>query len=69
MDYLLFYDFVSEEKTRLEAMGAEIVSDYRLCKALAACYELQDHLANIYAGMVERGEVNDPEQMDGEAVY
>ena len=37
----------------------EVIADYRLCKALAACYELQDHLADIIAGMVERGETED----------
>ena len=26
-----------------------ILNDYRLCKALAACYELQDYLANRIA--------------------
>ena len=59
MDYELFYDFVMEEEHRLAAMGAEIAGDYQLCKALAACYELQSHLANIIAGMVARGEIDD----------
>ena len=59
MDYEKFYDFVVEEKERLLENGVEIIADYRLCKALAACYELQDHLADIIAGMVERGETED----------
>ena len=59
MDYELFYDLVVEEKNRLVSKGAEIAGDYQQCKALAACYELQDHLANIIGGMVERGEIED----------
>ena len=59
MDYEQFYDYVLEEEKRLIAMGADIVENYKLCKALAACYELQDHLANIIGGMVERGEIDD----------
>ena len=59
MDYELFYDLVIEEERRLLSKDAEIAGDYRLCKALAACYELQEHLANIIAGMVERSEIDD----------
>lgn len=40
----LFYDMVLEEGQRLK--NQEIKDNYRLCKALAACYELQDYLAN-----------------------
>ena len=37
----------------------EVIADYRLCKALAACYELQDHLAGVMSGMVEREEIEE----------
>lgn len=57
MDYEQFYDFVIREEERLKEM--DIINDYRLCKALAACYELQEYLANQIAEMVERGEIND----------
>lgn len=57
MDYEQFYNFVVEEEARLKAMN--VSSDYRLCKALAACYELQDYLANRIGEMVERGEIED----------
>ena len=43
----LFYDLVTEERDRLLRM--KFADDYRLCKALAACYELQDYLANCIA--------------------
>ena len=59
MDYEKFYDFVVEEKERLLENGVEIIADYRLCKALAACYELQDHLAGVMSGMVEREEIEE----------
>ncbi len=39
----LFYDLVIREEKRL--LGQDIAEDYRLCKALASCYELQDYLA------------------------
>ena len=39
--------------------GAEIAGDYRLCKALAACYELQDYLAGVLGEIVSRGEISD----------
>lgn len=57
MDYQQFYDFVMQEEARLKAM--DIANDYRLCKALAACYELQEYLANRLGEMVERGEITD----------
>lgn len=57
MDYECFYDFVVQEEQHLEKL--DIAGDYRLCKALAACYELQDYLANQIAQMVERGEIDD----------
>lgn len=47
MDYSTFYDFVTEEQENLRAL--DISGDYRLCKALAALYELQDYLANKIA--------------------
>ena len=59
MDYPQFYDFVVEEQRRLEDMGVDVIKEYRLCKALAACYELQDYLANIIGEMVARGEIED----------
>lgn len=43
----LLYKLVMKEEVRLQNM--DISGDYRLCKALAACYELQDHLANCIA--------------------
>lgn len=57
MDYQKFYDFVMQEEMRLKTM--DIANDYRLCKALAACYELQGYLANRIGEMVERGEIED----------
>lgn len=57
MDYEQFYDFVVREEERLKSQ--DIANDYRLCKALAACYELQDYLANRIGEMVERGEIDD----------
>ena len=58
MDYRQFYDYVMEEEKRL--MSLDVLQDYRLCKALAACYELQEYLANRLGEMVERGELDDP---------
>ena len=57
MDYRQFYDYVMQEEDRLTAL--DVRQDYRLCKALAACYELQDYLANRLGEMVERGEIDD----------
>ena len=51
MDYEHFFDLVIEEENHLRSMGEGIAKDYQLCKALAACYELHDYLANILAGM------------------
>ena len=45
---VLFYDLVAEERDSLLRMD-DTPGDYRLCKALAACYELQDYLANCIA--------------------
>ena len=39
MDYEQFYDLVTSEIDRIKAQ--DILHDYHLCKALAACYELQ----------------------------
>ena len=47
MDYSRFYDYVVEEEEQLIRM--DVKDDYRLCKALAACYELQEYLANRIA--------------------
>lgn len=52
IDYRLFYDFVIAEEEELEDRGVE--RDYKLCKALAACYELQDYLANRLAKVALR---------------
>ena len=57
MDYRQFYDYVMQEEERLKA--PDVRQDYRLCKALAACYELQEYLANRIGEMVERGEIDD----------
>ena len=57
MDYKLFYDFVGQETEVLKTKDA--ANDYQLCKALAACYELRDYLANRIAELVERGELDD----------
>ena len=45
--YTLFYDLVVAEEKRIK--NDSITDNYRLCKALAACYELQDYLANRLA--------------------
>ncbi len=42
--YNLFYDLVVREEKRLQKQ--DVAEDYRLCKALASCYELQDYLAS-----------------------
>jgi len=42
--YNLFYDLIVREEKRLQKQ--DIAEDYRLCKALASCYELQDYLAS-----------------------
>ena len=57
MDYQQFYNLVVKEEELLKA--EDILNDYRLCKALAACYELQDYLAGKLGEMVERGEIDD----------
>ena len=57
MDYEQFYDFVVQEAALLRT--TDTANDYRLCKALAACYELRDYLANRIAELVERGELDD----------
>ena len=57
MDYEQFYDLVTDEIERLKAQ--DIMSDYRLCKALAACYELQEYLAGRLGEMAERGEIDE----------
>ena len=57
MDYEQFYDFVVREAEALKTK--DVANDYQLCKALAACYELRDYLANRIAELVERGELDD----------
>ena len=57
MDYKTFYDLVVQEEEHLKAM--DVQNDYLLCKALAACYELHDYLANRIGEMVEAGEIED----------
>jgi len=47
LQHQLLYKLVMKEEVRLQKM--DISGDYRLCKALAACYELQDYLANCIA--------------------
>ena len=59
MDYEQFYELVIQEESRLAEQGAALAKDDRLCKALAACYELQDYLAGILAELVARGEMDD----------
>lgn len=44
----LFYDLVTREEDMLLRTD-DTPGDYRLCKALAACCELQDYLANCIA--------------------
>ena len=51
MDYEQFYDLVSAEIINLRK--TDVAENYRLCKVLAACYELQDYLANRIAEVVE----------------
>jgi len=45
--YKIFYDLIVQEKEYLRNL--DISSEYKLCKALAACYELQDYLSNRLA--------------------
>ena len=52
MDYTLFLDLVIEEEEKLSKQN--VSTNYRLCKALAACYELQDYLANCIADIRSR---------------
>ena len=51
MDYEQFYHYVVQESEVLK--GDDIAGDYRRCKALAACYELMDYLANRIAASEE----------------
>ena len=44
----LFYELVMRKENSLLHME-DTLDDYLLCKALAACYELQDYLANCIA--------------------
>ena len=60
MDYRAFYDMIMEEIEYLKAF--DVADEYRLCKALAALYELQEYTANRIAELVNAGELEpDPE--------
>lgn len=60
MDYRAFYNMVMEEIEYLKAF--DVADEYRLCKALAALYELQEYTANRIAELVNAGELEpDPE--------
>lgn len=52
MDYQGFYDAVVREIESLQK--EDVAGDYRTCKALAACYELQDYLAECLAEEAEQ---------------
>lgn len=54
IDYRAGYDFILELQAELMESG---LSDYRVVKALAAAYELQDYLANRIASAVAAGEL------------
>ena len=59
IDYRAGYDFIMELQAELESRPL----DYKLVKALAATYELQDYLANRIAQAVASGELDpDPEE-------
>lgn len=45
--YNIFYDLIVQETEYLRGFDAS--SEYKLCKALAACYELQEYLSNRLA--------------------
>lgn len=55
MDYRAFYDMIMEEIEYLKAF--DVADEYRLCKALAALYELQDYTANKIAEAVASGKL------------
>ena len=57
MDYQHFYDLIIEEIENI--MSQDLQHDYHLCKALAACYELQEYLANRIGDQVARGEIEE----------
>ena len=57
MNYQQFYDLIIEEEEIL--VSQDFKQNYRLCRALAACYELQEHLANQIADQVAQGEIED----------
>lgn len=54
IDYRAGYDFIMELQAELRESE---LSDYRIVKALAATYELQDYLANRIAIAVAAGEL------------
>ena len=58
MDYQQFYDRVMEEQQHLLEIDM-YKDDYRLVKALASLYELQDYLANRLAEEVADGKRED----------
>ena len=49
--YSRFYNLVVQEEIKLKKMDP--TNNYRHCKALAACYELQDYLAGVLADYPE----------------
>ena len=58
MDYSKFYDMVMEEEQKLLEMEM-YKEDYKLIKALASLYELQDYLSNRIAEEIADGKGND----------
>lgn len=66
VDYRTCYDLIMSLQEELSAQhhDAELgCLDYKIVKALAATYELQDYLANRIAVAVETGELeSDPEE-------
>ena len=57
MDYEQFYDLDTSEIDRIKAQ--DILHDYHLCKALAACSELPEYLAGQLGEMIARGEIDE----------
>ena len=65
IDYCAGYDFITALQGKLAAQhhDAEIgCLDYKVVKALAATYELQDYLANRIAQAVADGELDPDEE-------
>ena len=51
IDYQLFYNYIIriEEQLGQRLKDMDYLTDYPEIKALGACYELQDYLANLMA--------------------